>query len=271
MQKKVKHLDQFRPNVLPRMLSTSPEKYGSQALSEADNSLQREKLLELLSQTENGVVAERPDVMKLMGKKQAENTAFRKNREKEMFNLSAEFDTFALPGKPLQTGLLSAEQRQSKVRTTRKLKVTDITNESSMEEKDMSMDKPVEEEFAFLNESLGMSKSAKLQKLSVQTDDMDMESPINSPTNASVKVNVQSQSQKQAAGNSGSHNTSDLDQIAGIMESIVTGGDALNFFARFGSETPVKFVHLIQVEDSKIYRYALLKLLSRFSCILCMR
>jgi hypothetical protein len=254
MQKKVKHPDQFRPNVLPRMLSTSPVKYGSHAPNESDTSQQREKLLELLSQTENGVVAERPDVMKLMGKKQAENTAYRKNREKEMFNLSAEFDTFALPGKPLQTGLLSPEQRQSKVRTTRKLKVTDITNESSMEEKDMSMDKPVEEEFAFLNESLGISKSAKLQKLSVPTD--DMESPRNSPPISSAKVDVQSQTQKHAAGNSGSNNTSDLDQIAGIMESIVTGGDALNFFARFGSETPVKFVHLIQVDDPKIYRYA---------------
>ena len=64
---------------------------------------------------------------------------------------------------------------------------------------------------------------------------------------------AQGHAQRVAAG--GSNNTSDLDQIAGIMEGIVTGGDALNFFARFGSETPVKFIHLVLVEDPKIYRF----------------
>lgn len=34
---------------------------------------------------------------------------------------------------------------------------------------------------------------------------------------------------------------SDLDQISAIMSGIHTGTDAINFFARYGSDTPVSF------------------------------
>jgi hypothetical protein len=241
--KPIKKLDQFRPNVLPRLSSTRPQKFSSTVPNELNDPLQKEKLLELLSQTERIGLANRPDVMKLMEKERLQESAYRKHREKDMFVLDAT-DIFSLPGKPEQTGLLSPEHRRIGKGATRKLKVIDSTSESSTEEKETA-EKLGVGEFAFLNESLGRTKSEFL------ADSDNMESPTGHPSLPSSPTNTGQQ--KQPA--SGSNNTSDLDQIAGILEGIVTGGDALYFFARFGSETPVKFVHLVQVEDCKIYRY----------------
>jgi dynein heavy chain, axonemal len=43
------------------------------------------------------------------------------------------------------------------------------------------------------------------------------------------------------------------DEVAVIMAGIQTSDDAINFFARFGSETPVKFIHLVQDRNPKIF------------------
>ena len=43
------------------------------------------------------------------------------------------------------------------------------------------------------------------------------------------------------------------DEVAVIMAGIQTSDDAINFFARFGSETPVKFIHLVQDRNPKVY------------------
>ena len=43
------------------------------------------------------------------------------------------------------------------------------------------------------------------------------------------------------------------DEVAVIMAGIKTSDDAINFFARFGSETPVKFVHLVLDRNAKVY------------------
>lgn len=45
----------------------------------------------------------------------------------------------------------------------------------------------------------------------------------------------------------------DNDEVAAIMAGIKTSNDAINFFARYGSETPVKFVTLIQNPDPRVY------------------
>lgn len=56
--------------------------------------------------------------------------------------------------------------------------------------------------------------------------------------------------------------SSDVDEVSVIMAGILTSDDAINFFARFGSETPVKFVHLIQDPDAKVSRCPACPLLS---------
>ena len=258
--KKIKSLDQFRPNVLPRLSSTSPEKssFIAKAAGEMSDTMKREKLLEILSQTDKGSAIVRPDVLKLMERKRLEDVAFRTKREKEMFVLDAGTDIFALPGKPEQSGLLSPEQRKSKGRTTRKLKVTDIAADTSYDEKEAIIEKDIDE-FAFLNESLGITRAIKIREVEVELTDTDSPGYNSSdpPSPGKTMQNNNNSPTKQATSGTtsgGSNNTSDLDQIAGIMEGIVTGGDALNFFARFGSETPVKFVHLVQVDDAKRYR-----------------
>lgn len=47
---------------------------------------------------------------------------------------------------------------------------------------------------------------------------------------------------------------SDADEVDRIMSTIHTGEDAINFFARFGSDTPLKFVNLFEVDDPKEFR-----------------
>ena len=47
---------------------------------------------------------------------------------------------------------------------------------------------------------------------------------------------------------------SDSDEVDRIMLNIHTGEDAINFFARYGSDTPLKFVNLFQLKDSKDFR-----------------
>ena len=83
--KKVKTLDQFRPNVLPRLSSTSPEKssFVQRTSGDVSESLKREKLLEILSQTDKGSVIVRPDVLKLMEKKRLEEKLIRMEKKWE--------------------------------------------------------------------------------------------------------------------------------------------------------------------------------------------
>lgn len=255
-QKKVKHLDQYRPNVLPQLSRTVPEKLstGLHKKNLQEDSYNREKLLELLSQTQSGIVKDRPDVMKQMEKKRLENVAFRLKREKEMFVLDKSTEIFALPGKPEQAGLLSPEHRRSKSRHGRKSRVTDSSCETSPDLKQKTADGFNAGDFGFLNDSLGITHSLKL---TVDVDGLNQSIDFQSqlglagdPQTSTKKHSTQSQKMNSSVGN----NTSDLDQIAGILEGITTGGEALNFFARYGSETPVKFVHLVQVDDPKIFR-----------------
>ena len=180
-QKKVKHLDQFRPNVLPQLSRTVPEKLslGIQTKNQQDDSYNRDKLLEILSQTQSGIVKDRPDVMKQMEKKRLENVAFRLKREKQMFVLDEGADIFALPGKPEQAGLLSPEHRRSKSRHGRKSRVTDASYETSPDLKQKATDHFTSSDFGFLNDSLGISHSIKLTvDVDGLSQSIDLQSPL---------------------------------------------------------------------------------------------
>lgn len=77
---------------------------------------------------------------------------------------------------------------------------------------------------------------------------------------APAALNAGSEEKKEEAGKSGATRTTgdaskavDNDEVANIMSGIQNSNDAINFFARYGSETPVKFVSLVQNPDPKVY------------------
>lgn len=127
---------------------------------------------------------------------------------------------FALPGKPEAKTIIptSVKHRMSKAKAVKS--VVDPESEALV----VSM----EHEYNFLPQA--MILDTPLKYLAPST---------NKPVNHSRDNNQTS---------------SDLDKIASIMEGIKTGDDAINFFARFGAESPVKFVHLYAVNDPKVYR-----------------
>lgn len=83
-----------------------------------------------------------------------------------------------------------------------------------------------ENEYSFLSDIFGSS---------------NLKSAVDARNLISNKTEFQLQSQQQ------------VDDTSKIMSTIKTGDDALNFFARYGSETPVKFIILIQNSELKQY------------------
>ena len=73
-------------------------------------------------------------------------------------------------------------------------------------------------------------------------------------TNADDEIfAVLNETSGKAAVKKGGGIKSDVDEVNVIMAGIKTSDDAINFFARFGSETPVKFIDLIENKDQKVY------------------
>jgi dynein heavy chain len=196
-----------------------------------DEAIQRQQLLELLSKTEAGNVQGRPDVLMQIEHRKMEETAHRKRREKEMFILDpTPMDTYALPGKPEAKALIPHDNRNLKGRTNRKMKTVEVSSDD--------MDgKSTGDEFGFLSQALGTSR--------VLSAKVDSGNALNAAPGGGMPSRTGATSARQ---------TSDLDEISHIMAGLKTGEDALNFFARYGSDTPVKFVNLLPVDDPKNYR-----------------
>ena len=136
--------------------------------------------------------------------------ADRKAREKDMFHLDdVKFqETFALPGKPEMSSIIGKEShlKTSSVRSRVKSPSRVIQTAST--------GALVPKEFGFLSTAIGMS-----------TADMDPNVTLG---------------EQEVANQSANRSLSDLDEVSDIMSKIHTGDDAINFFARFGSETPVR-------------------------------
>ena len=255
-----KALDPSRPNLLPKVhAGRTPEKSPLRTTTglEFDDVVQRQKLLQLLSQPDKtGGTRERTDIVKLMEQKRLEEAAHRKVRERDMFNLESEsMDAFILPGRPVPIGLLSPENKKSKGRASTKLQVQ---LEVSTDEGDGKPSKETKEEheFAFLPDALGTVRSpTKKPEQTLMIDPADDGSGEN-PAAADADATQPPPPPKPTDGGRGKGTTSDLDEIDGILEGIKTGSDAVHFFARYGSETPVKFVHLKLAvpDDSRAFR-----------------
>ena len=116
---------------------------------------------------------------------------------------------FALPGKPEAKTIIpaSTRSRMSKAKAAKAVDTEDAAPEPS-----------TEHEYRFLPQAMILDTPQKY--LVPSTDET---------TNHNRDTNQSS---------------SDLDKIASIMESIKTGDDAINFFARFGAESPVSAIAL---------------------------
>lgn len=42
--------------------------------------------------------------------------------------------------------------------------------------------------------------------------------------------------------------------VSGVLNSILTGEDAISFFAKYGNTTPIKFINCVQIIDPDLFR-----------------
>lgn len=114
---------------------------------------------------------------------------------------------FALPGKPESATIIptSTKNRMSKARAAKA--VVDVQPEEAAVD--------AEHEYAFLSHAMILEMPQKYLQ----------------PSSAEVANHTRDTNQS----------SSDLDKITSIMEGIKTGDDAINFFARFGADSPVSF------------------------------
>jgi dynein heavy chain len=251
--KKFKTLDPNRPNTLPRYLpnvdvSSSQDagdaltsKYTPEAKSRA-STVRLHTAEELFSRTtgsiptKTGVVPNQEDLNK------SRETLFQ-------LDVGPKFDTFALPGKPDTSTIFRSnekERQQANVAARKRQLVAKKQPASSSAAATGTSDntaqatstggvdfgnEETENEFAFLASSIGMGNG-----------------------NDNENGDKKGKNEKSGAGAGHGGTNSDLDRISSIMNGIKTGDDAINFFARYGSDTPVKFVDMTQVVDTKTYR-----------------
>jgi hypothetical protein len=268
MHKKcLKTLDPYRSNNLPRLsdeeLSQTVNNVTAKHLNnEEDNEAHRQYIKELLlkSKEVKDVKSnnESNNLIRQLEHKLRDDKSDRRAKESSLFTLDrSPLDTFALPGKQLNVSALAGpELQRKKLVKTKRIKVETIppseeTNRptSSKKPETIPIDIPVSvqqnsapatslltEEFTFLPGVMGNSRI----RYDYFEDDFEASQSQEHVPVTKQAVEVVKQENK--------------DEVDVIMAGIKTGDDAINFFARYGYETPVKFVHLIQENDEKIYR-----------------
>jgi hypothetical protein len=199
--RKQKPLPLERPSDLPKFQATD----GKSEFS--DLAMMKEKKRQLLKdmlKTEGSVSSSKLDPLK---KLEESIETLRRSHEQEMFKLDqSAVMSFTLPGRPDASTLIPRKKAKS-----RKIKVNEISHEAPVAGNSTIKAK----EFAFLPVAIGL----------VSRD----ESNLGTTTKSSI------------VDGGSNRNLSDLDEIANIMDGIKTGSDAINFFARFGSDTPVSY------------------------------
>jgi hypothetical protein len=227
--KKFKALDPQRSNTLPRyvteesiLASSQREKEKKKLLSSSLDNATRDEIRRLMK-SENG--ANNAAMQRIEEKKRIELEK-RKAHEEAIYSLDMDTleTTFHLPGKPGARTTLPAELSR---RTPVKKAVKVSHNEKNAQES-AGMN--------FLPNLLGESTSPFSSDFVLGLEDVPYQSP-------------QTNSMLPSPG-AGGRPLSDLDQISEIMSGIHTGADAINFFARYGSDTPVPLFFLALVSSS---------------------
>eukprot|EP01041_Mallomonas_annulata_P002945 gene2945-5789_t len=216
--RKQKALPLDRASTLPRF-QTINEKGTAELSDLATIKEKKRELIKDMIKADGSVSSSKLDPLRQL---EVGIQTIRKAQEKDLFKIdSSAMMSFTLPGKPEAATILPHDSRK-KVKT-RRLKATEMTYEAPQGGTGTAA-----KEFSFLPVAIGL----------VSPDDENM--------GATTGV---AHSDHQRA-----RPLSDLEEISDIMSRIHTGDDAINFFARFGSDTPVKFVRLVQANDPKLYR-----------------
>jgi hypothetical protein len=172
------------------------------------------------------------------------------------FNPS-DLEEFALPKRQQQVNIFPKDGNKKDGKSTRRGHV-----ESLKETVDLASSTP-HSEFAFLPNALGHKT---IKGPSATTVLLSSTSPAALPVGTAVAptgvvvpppaggVSPTATTKKGGKAATAAANN-DVDEVSVIMAGIQNADDAINFFARFGSETPVKFVHLIQ-DDSDVKTFS---------------
>lgn len=208
MKQKQKPLDLSRSSALPRYIEKkSDSKVGGDLLSQSLDSLAHKELRGLQS-SEEGSNGARKNIRREIEDKRAAELAKRKQREKDMFTMDRNLlDTFSLPGKPEEKTVLKAEPPKKVPRSPVKKQHSSLAELEAEAEKSF-LPHMLEDGSAYDIHDTGLSISQSPDKRRI---------------------------------------LSDLDEISTIMQGIVTSDDAINFFARYGSDTPVQYRHHVAV------------------------
>ena len=224
----------LRDNILPRFINqedekTIKERQAKEFLSKSldkNRKIDRDEIKRLLQSNDDNS-AKKSSAMQMIDQRRQDELKRREAHTKAIYktdilNSSADFD---LPGKPTRNSTLPLDmQTRTTVPPSRKVRINKPSKATSGNVKDSS---PTKEATKPTKGLLGIE--------GLNFDEPEGSSSTPSPDKANKPL-------------------SDLDEISAIMDGIHTGDDAINFFARYGSDTPVKFVNLMQNMELKEYR-----------------
>ena len=159
--------------------------------------------------------------------------------DKGLFSIDLKgLDEFDLPKRQIASTIVMPPKEDRNSATKTKATIRKAKQFEARESAGATKEK--EKDFSFVATAMGTTKlsataPAALQDPSAEERKDETGKPVyeKSPTQSTKAV--------------------DNDEVAAIMSGIKTSNDAINFFARYGSETPVKFVTLIQDPDPRVY------------------
>ena len=129
-----------------------------------------------------------------------------------------------------------------KAKITKKLKVTEMSQEDPLGGTTLPKEEAPVKEFGFLAGAMGVAKEEGEEE-----EKGDQSVTVVAPSG-------QGATRPSATGGGVGEQVDDLDEVSAILDGLNTSDDAINFFARYGSETAVKFVHFKQVDDPREFR-----------------
>ena len=223
----------LRDNILPRFIHKEDEKaiqdrQAKQFLSKSldkNRTVDRDEIRRMLQSSDDSA-ARKSTTLQMIEERRLNELRRRNEHNKQIYDtdIAGSGNDFTLPGKPTRGSTLPLEmQNRATLAPNRKVKFKTAKETRAANET------------AALTEEKATPVSTGLLGLEGLTFDLSANNDVPSPDKANKPL-------------------SDLDEISEIMDGIHTGEDAINFFARYGSDTPVKFVNLMQNLEDKVYR-----------------
>lgn len=175
---------------------------------------------------------ESTEVRKKLMQEKREQDELRRSKEVHLYDFDATFSTVtSLPGRPDKGSILPSPQKK----IARKVKIIHASLDPS------SKAAAKEGDFSYLPGMLGRDEEGGDESLvpDIPTTIVEQSAARDDGAKAGVTTVMLA---------------SDADEVDRIMQSIRTGEDVINFFARYGSDTPLKFVNLVRVTDPREFR-----------------